>query len=258
MKEAKKHMQEILALLRKRGFVPMLDFDGVLAPIVKRPQDARMAPRAGKALIALKERMQVAIISGRTLESVRAQAALPGVIYAGSHGVELAMSGKLHVRKLPPRVMKRFEVARDTLHAVSEGFFGLIIEEKPHATAVNYRALSCAKAGAFSRAAHAAIAPYVRERAVRVLDHLKTFEIIARGGWTKGEVAKHILKRIGKRGQVPVYIGDSLTDEDAFRALKRGITIRVGRTHDTAAKYFFRRRSEVDSFLERLVTLNKE
>lgn len=257
MRDAKKHMQDILALLTKRGFVAMLDFDGVLAPIVKRPEDAHMSRRTGHALMALKKRVPVAIVSGRTLESVREQAAMPGMIYAGSHGVELAMDGKLRRRTLPARVMKRFEAAREALHACAEGHKGLIIEEKPHATAVNYRALSPGKAATFARLAHGAVAPFVRDGSIRVLDHLKTFEIIARGAWTKGEVTKHIYSKTAKRGEVPVYIGDSLTDEDAFRALKKGITIRVGRDSRSAAKYFFKTRKEVDDFLEYLCKVVK-
>jgi trehalose-6-phosphatase len=51
---------------------------------------------------------------------------------------------------------------------------------------------------------------------------------------------------------VPVYIGDSLTDEDVFNVFKNGVTIRVGKNKSSAARYFFKRRSDVDVFLTKL------
>ena len=49
-----------------------------------------------------------------------------------------------------------------------------------------------------------------------------------------------------------MYIGDSLTDEDAFRTLTDGITIRVGKSGASAAQYYFKSRSGVDRFLRRI------
>src|SRR3989338_9186057 len=78
---------------------------------------------------------------------------------------------------------------------------------------------------------------------IRVIDNLCTFEIMPGSEWTKGECARHIYDATAKGSALAIYIGDSLTDEDAFRGFaKSGITIRVGKSHTIFAKYYFNSR----------------
>jgi trehalose 6-phosphate phosphatase len=67
-----------------------LDFDGVLAPIVERPEDAAASPEARTELERLVARYAlVAVVSGRATEDVRARVGADGVVCVGSHGLEL-------------------------------------------------------------------------------------------------------------------------------------------------------------------------
>ncbi len=67
-----------------------LDFDGVLSPIVKRPEDAVAPPAARAELERLVGRYAlVAVVSGRTSADVRTRLGVDGVVYVGSHGLEL-------------------------------------------------------------------------------------------------------------------------------------------------------------------------
>ena len=67
-----------------------LDFDGVLAPIVTRPEEAGASPEMRVELERLAARYAlVAVVSGRTTEDVRARLAVDGVVYVGTHGLEL-------------------------------------------------------------------------------------------------------------------------------------------------------------------------
>jgi trehalose-phosphatase len=68
-----------------------LDFDGVLAPIVERPEDAAPPPETRAELERLVGRYAlVAVVSGRAGEDVRARIGVDGVVCVGSHGLELA------------------------------------------------------------------------------------------------------------------------------------------------------------------------
>ena len=68
-----------------------LDFDGVLAPIVERPEDAAAPPETRAELERLAGRYAlVAVVSGRAGEDVRARVGVEGVVCVGSHGLELA------------------------------------------------------------------------------------------------------------------------------------------------------------------------
>lgn len=67
-----------------------LDFDGVLAPIVDRPEDAAPPPETRAELERLVGRYAlVAVVSGRASEDVRARVGVDGVVCVGSHGLEL-------------------------------------------------------------------------------------------------------------------------------------------------------------------------
>lgn len=67
-----------------------LDFDGVLAPIMARPEDARIPPETRAELGRLAARYAVvAVVSGRSGEDVRARIGVDGLVCVGSHGLEL-------------------------------------------------------------------------------------------------------------------------------------------------------------------------
>jgi trehalose-phosphatase len=67
-----------------------LDFDGVLAPIVDRPEEAAPPPETRAELERLVERYAlVAVVSGRASDDVRARVGVGGVVCVGSHGLEL-------------------------------------------------------------------------------------------------------------------------------------------------------------------------
>lgn len=67
-----------------------LDFDGVLAPIVARPEDALPPEETRDELRRLARRYAlVAVVSGRDGDDVRARVAVPELVYVGSHGLEL-------------------------------------------------------------------------------------------------------------------------------------------------------------------------
>jgi trehalose-phosphatase len=69
----------------------LLDFDGTLTPLVDQPADARLPAETRQVLetLATRRNCQVAVISGRSLEDIKARVPVPGVILAGNHGLEI-------------------------------------------------------------------------------------------------------------------------------------------------------------------------
>jgi alpha,alpha-trehalase len=89
----------------------------------------------------------------------------------------------------------------------------------------------------------------------------KVFELRPRFDWDKGKAVLWLLDALGQgRADVlPFYVGDDLTDEDAFRALSgRGITIFVGQPERTAAHYVLGDTAEVGAFLSKLTHILEE
>jgi len=251
MKDADKHMDAILKRIKKSGCVLMLDFDGTLSPIVARHRSARISVRTRKLLRNVARRFPVAVISGRALSDVRKRVGLP-VSYVGSHGLEthiLGTQSKMDMR-VPRASMSAFQRATRALERVARKYTGVKIENKKLCYAVHYRALSLARARQFVEEASATVDIYVHLGGIRVLNDLCTFDIMPDLKSTKGHSAYKLNRALrGNSSAIPIYIGDSSTDEDAFRTFTDGITIRIVRNTASAAQYYFRSRTGVDRFL---------
>jgi trehalose 6-phosphate phosphatase len=233
-----------------------LDFDGTLAPIADTPRKAALA-RGVKATLrrlAALSCCTVAVISGRRLSDVRAKVGLKGIIYAGSHGLEIKGPGITWKAKLSGRkredIRKIFERLRETFAAEK----GVLIENKGDIVSFHYRLVPRKKAAGVRKAFRAMMRPYVKRRDVVVEPGKMVYEIKPPVSWDKGKAVDLILRRRKAGRIVPVFIGDDLTDEAAFRVLRgRGITIHVGNRRRTLARYRLNGTDGVARLLEQLL-----
>lgn len=251
MQNALNHLDEFRARMQKDGGMMLLDFDGTLSPIVTNPDDALLPQLTRDALLACSERYRVAIISGRALADVEHRVSLPGLWFAGSHGLEWHIDDSVQTKELPEAQRDAMNIVRTALSEVSRRFIGTVFEDKIHCAAVNYRALSDDEARLFVTSASAAVAPYL-DVGLRVMNGLRTFDVTPSSDWTKGECATMLLQIARERSGkplLPLYIGDSITDEDAFRTLSDGITIRVGEHSASGAQFFVPSQGDVDTVL---------
>ena len=72
-----------------------LDYDGTLTPIISHPQDAWLTDSMRQTLRELAGSLPVAVLSGRDLHDVRRRVDIDGIVYAGSHGFDIAGAGGL-------------------------------------------------------------------------------------------------------------------------------------------------------------------
>jgi len=129
---------------------------------------------------------------------------------------------------------------------------GIRIEDKGYALAVHYR-----KANPSSVRAGEQVVLVAQEHfkpGLRLIRGNKIWEFLPRGIPGKGSTAQALLAGL-PAGTLPIFIGDDTTDESAFAALARGLTVRVGRQTKTRAKFRLRNPGEVRAFLERLATM---
>lgn len=116
-----------------------LDFDGTLAPIVSRPEDARALPGTADMLTALAARVrQVAIITGRPSEEAVEfgnLANVPGLIVLGHYGLERWEGGEVAA----PPVLGQLERLRRELVALADARPGVTLEDKGHSVALHTR-----------------------------------------------------------------------------------------------------------------------
>ena len=179
-----------------------LDFDGVLAPIVDRPEDAAPPPEARAELERLVGRYAiVAVVSGRATEDVRERVGVEGVVCVGSHGLELAPQAERW-----RRVISGF--------AASAPWPPEEIEVKGLAVAFHFRSREDEQEAmreldriAEAAACHGLMARYGR----------KVLEVLPPVGSHKGTAVRQMLEERGLRRALAA--GDDTTDLDAFAAL---------------------------------------
>ncbi len=245
------HVQEI-ARSGDRVAV-FLDYDGTLTPIVSHPQEAWLSESMRQTLRSLAARVPVAILSGRDLDDVRGRVLVDGIVYAGSHGFDIAGAGGL-CRELGAACLPVLDEAETELREALDEIPGAQLERKHFSVAAHYRNVNGNEAFKVALAVDAVAA---RHRELRKIDGKKVYELLPDIDWNKGKAVLWLLETLGlDRGKVlPIYIGDDRTDEDAFRALeKRGVAILVGaQSQPTAARHGLKDSAEVERFLQALI-----
>ena len=130
------------------------------------------------------------------------------------------------------------------------------MEHKRYAVAVHYRNAAPDAAGAV----RAAVRDVGERHGLTMTAGRKVFELRPNVDWDKGKTLEWILEKVTDGDPLlPIFIGDDLTDEDAFDSvLHDGIGIVVRHTEDgdrsTAARYSLNDPDQVREFLDRLLS----
>ena len=268
LSSAMESVEEITARLREGQPAIFLDFDGTLASITDNPSDTFIPPETRESVEHLSTVCPVAVVSGRDLDDVRHLVGVEGIHYAGSHGFDVVEADGQRHRKAS-EFKPDLGRAADELDRALEDIPGAFLERKAFALAVHYRMLEDpARESDVERAVDRAVADEPR---LRKTGGKKIFEVRPDVEWDKGRAVAMLAGLIeaeeldrrevdvedGRPPRVvPLYIGDDLTDEDAFEAIADhgvGVVVR-GEDDDrrTAASYVLEDPRLVREFLERL------
>jgi trehalose 6-phosphate phosphatase len=246
------HVDEIAGARGKR-LVVFLDYDGTLAPIVSHPEDAWLSESMRQTLRSLSARVPVAILTGRDLDDVRGRVLVDGIVYAGSHGFDIAGAGGLR-RELGAAYLPVLDEAERELREALDEIPGAQLERKHFSVAAHYRNVN--ENDAF-RVAEAVEAVAARHCQLRRIQGKKVYELLPDIDWNKGKAMLWLLETVGfdDRNALAIYVGDDRTDEDAFSALgKHGVGIIVSeRPQVTAANYRLNNPEEVERFLQEII-----
>lgn len=201
-----------------------LDFDGTLAHHHNDPFAVELPAGARAALEALVPRAAVAVISGRALADVRARVGVPGVAFAGNHGLELDAPGLAALDPVAVAARPVLAAAADLLRPVAAAL-GLPLQDKGLTLAIDYRGRPASARAEVARA----IDDAVRAAGGLYAHHsLIGSEVRPLGAGNKGTAAVRLWEHQLGRAGVAVFAGDDRTDEDAFAALAGQVTVKVG------------------------------
>jgi alpha,alpha-trehalase len=222
---------QLVGVFGTRDPMMFLEFDGTLSEIVSDPQAATLVDGAGKALEHLAVRCPVAILSGRDLVDVRDRVGVAGIWYAGSHGFELVgPDGSHHENDAATAAVPVLERAAAELRDEFKHIPGARVEHKRFAVAVHYRNVPRERVAEVIATTHR----HGQRHDLRITNGRMVVELRPNVDWDKGTALAWISDRIKHSGRVvPIYIGDDLTDEDAFDAIRfNGIAIVVRHDED--------------------------
>ena len=234
-----------------------LDFDGTLAPIVRRPEDAALLPAAREALDLLSARTDthIAFVSGRSIRDLRHRVRLDSVYYAGNHGLEIEGPDVDEVHEDASAARPALEQLVRQLKQDLGSIDGVLVEDKGLTLSVHFRLVDDPDDVERVRSA-------VHESArghdgIRLTDGKKVVEIRPDVDWHKGRAFEFLRTTLEARhGRGPaMFIGDDRTDEDAFRVLGPtdwSIVVGDPPQHESIAQACLRTPEEVAAFLRAL------
>ncbi len=246
-------MKKILEKIEgSKNIALLLDYDGTLVPIKKRPELARIHPSRRKLLDRILKIIPVSIVSGRSLSEMNKFIRLDGVSIIGNHGFEISYNKKVWVH---PEAKKIRGILRKTMSRIKErtkNLNGVIVEDKGLSGSVHLRLLKSGQKGVLRKIVEEEVTK--GNGKLKIRKGKKVFEIIPNIGWDKGKGVEKFFSLLNlKEDFLKIYIGDDETDEDAFRTLKdKDITILVGRRKNSLAKFRLKNVEEVWLFIKEL------
>lgn len=224
-----------------------LDFDGTLVDLAETPDTIRVSPKLSPLLQRLSKKLggRLAIVSGRAIRDLERHLLCSGIAVSGSHGLELRLRDGSHVPLSTPRSLDH---ARERATRYAGSIPGLLVEDKPFGIALHYR-----KAPDREADVHGFMAELAGSTGLTLLSGKMVAELRPAGA-DKGDAVRALMAEPDFAGARPLFVGDDVTDEDAFRAAAAlgGAGILVGPPRDTAAEWRLSGVAAVAGWLERI------
>jgi trehalose 6-phosphate phosphatase len=234
-----------------------LDYDGTLTPIVDRPEQAVLSPSMRDVLLRVARVWPTHVISGRDLDDIRRLVGIDSLWYAGSHGFDIAPpEGSPGGYRVAAEFEPEIHIAASELAEATRRHSGVIVEDKRSSISVHFRLADEAIIPELEKMVDDAVS---RHPSLTKTYGKKVVQLQPAMDWDKGKALSWLLDRTANGEAYPIYVGDDLTDEDAFVAIRDlGLGIIVtDAARPTAARYSLSCPLEVEGFLECLVELGE-
>ena len=262
IKEVEKKVQSA-----ERVFL-FLDYDGTLVPIKPRPELAVFPAPTRKLIkkLSILPNVYLALVTGRSLKEIKKLIDVEGIIYIGNHGLEIEYEGKYWVHPATTQIKSMTKKILSDVKGFAKEIPGILVEDKGLIVSIHYRLVTGKSAEEMRNIVSNVVSSYSKMFCIG--RGKKVYEIRPRIDWNKGNAISKVSELLGSprpsrldrarrgprsgitRKTLRIYIGDDLTDEDAFKVLgKEEISVVVGHRESSSARYFCRNSNEVHQFL---------
>ncbi len=203
----------------------LADFDGTLVPIRRDPAKVVLSLRVRRLLEVLSQRMPVAIISGRPLTFLEKAIAIPNIILAGNHGLEIHMRDQSFRHPQAVVGAKRIRLLARRLKRVFQGIPGVLIEDKGLTLTFHYRMVVPRLREVVCEKFYEIVGPVLENDLLRVNQGKMCLEVKPNIDWGKEKAILWILdaylQNYPEKPVLPVFIGDDETDRVAITLIKK-------------------------------------
>ncbi|TRZ51683.1 MAG: trehalose-phosphatase [Dehalococcoidia bacterium] len=209
------HLDLIEKLLKRSPFGLVTDVDGTISETAPTPQQAEVSPLCRHYLSLLSQHLAlVAAISGRPADEVKNMLKIDGVVYIGNHGLERWVEGHSEFTRDAqdyPEVIKT--VIRELAPSLS--IEGVRIEDKGITATIHYRL--CREPRSVEKIILARLQDSSLARRLRVMQGRMSINLLPPVEGNKGTAVLDLIREYNL--QSGIYLGDDITDIDAFRAI---------------------------------------
>ena len=256
--------ESIASMLRGTPLVIMLDIDGTLCDLVVHADSAVVPDAVRTALVALEARrsdgVHVALVTGRSVADAQRMIGVNGIPIYGNHGMERLLSdGTTHGPDGFDADEARMRTATAELTRLTAEFPGTGVEDKRFSLSVHFRNMDEKLAPEFVQRA----SQIVERNGLRPSPGKCVINVVTMTGRNKGGAVREIIEEAAASWpdepiQSILFVGDDVTDEDAFLALRpdsNAVTVRVGdAAAQSAARYSLDDPRAVRELLEALAS----
>ena len=246
------HGQERLEALAGTRLLCAFDFDGTLAPIVTQPEHARTPLPVLQRLIELQSHVPIAVITGRSIADIRDKLGFEPDYLVGNHGQEGVPGMTAHAVRHAGQCAQ-WKSALQRMLAEPAFDPNIWIEDKTYSLSLHYRlARDQQSAEAALREALARLTPVPR-----IVGGKCVFNVLPEDAFDKGRALVALMQVCD--APHALYVGDDVTDEDVFRLARPDIlSLRIGRSGESAARFYLNHRLDLLQVLDRLVRRLRE
>jgi trehalose 6-phosphate phosphatase len=192
------------------------DVDGTISPIVVNPADARVPEPVRRALRRLRDQIDtVSVVSGRAATDARQMVRVAGIGYVGNHGLEHLVGRRRVVDPAAAAFIPTVKRCAEDLHPLNQNQ-GIVVEDKLATATIHYR--TAPDRDIARRRIYQAIRECASCRDLQVEDGRQVVNLLPPVKLDKGSAVLRLATQRQLRGIV--YLGDDVTDIDAFRALR--------------------------------------
>ena len=203
------------------------------------------------------DRFTGGVVRGRGLADLESLVAIPGLVYAGNHGLEMSGAGMEYIHPIAPEFVDSLVEVAGLLEQRLAEVPGILVDNKHLTLTVHFRNTPDSYSAQVEQTVVAVTKPNVDSGQLKITRGKRLLEVSPDIDWGKGNAIERIHQNCGG-SPLPVFFGDDETDEGGFAVVQHigGIAVYIGGARrNTKALHQLESPGEVAQVLELLTQL---